>query len=114
MGLFTLFAKINDGSTIASQYHLIEKEVILDWCHLTAHIMKPTKPHIRLLCNRGIEVIFAVFIEQFRVGLHAAALLAKLITGLVFRRVVEGVHTHPNPLEELHFPALNLAQSIAV
>ena len=112
--LFFLLGQAGYGVSIFPKNHLIKKEIILYWCHLSADIVKGTKPNIHLLCNGGVEVVLSILIHELWVALHVALLLAKCIGGLVLGFVVECINTHTHPIEKLDPSLLDFTKSIAI
>jgi hypothetical protein len=112
--LFAMSAQCSNCDSVATQDHLVKKEVILDRGHFPTDVVEPTKPDICLLCNRGVEVLFAVIVQQLRIQPHVARLQAECICGLMLGTVVKCVNAHPHVLEECQVAALNFPQGIAI
>ena len=53
---FALGAEGGYSVPVVPQDHLVEEEIILDGCHLTADVMKCAEPDISLLHDRQIEI----------------------------------------------------------
>jgi hypothetical protein len=99
---------------ITTQDHFIQKKVVLYRCHFLADIVKAPKPHIRLLCNRRIEIELSIGIQQLRIGSHVTLLTTEGVVGLVFRPVMKGIYTHAHPMKKLNASALNFVKCITV
>lgn len=86
----------SDSNLVTQMNHLVKKEIILDWQHLTTYSVVSSKPHIDLLCNRRIEKPFTVGTHKLWVVGRVAVLLAKCVCAFMFIQKMPNVDTHPN------------------